>query len=75
MNLDEHIGRTIRTRRRLLGMTQSDLAAKLGVGFQQIQKYESGVNRTTAARLYEIATALEMRVGEVFESWEHRVGA
>lgn len=75
MNLDEHIGRTIRARRRVLGMTQTELGAKLGVRFQQVQKYECGQNRTTAARLYDIAKVMDMRVGEFFEGWEAREAA
>lgn len=75
LSLDQHIGRIIRARRRLLGLTQSQLAEKLGVRFQQVQKYESGLNRTSATRLYEIAKAMDMRMGEFFETWEARASA
>ena len=47
---DLHVGKRLRRRRRLLGMTQQDLASQVGVRFQQIQKYECGANRITASR-------------------------
>lgn len=56
--IDVHIGRRIRSRRRLLGMNQSELARRIGVTFQQVHKYETGQSSITAARLYAIATAL-----------------
>ena len=56
---DALIGKRIRLRRSIIGMTQETLAEKLGVSFQQLQKYESGRNRTTVSRLAEIATILE----------------
>lgn len=57
-DVDVHIGRRLRRRRRLLGLTQLKLAEAIGVRFQQIQKYECGANRITAGRLYQIAVAL-----------------
>ena len=56
--IDVHIGRRIRSRRRLLGQNQSELARRIGVTFQQVHKYETGQSAVTAARLYAIATAL-----------------
>ena len=56
---DLHLGRRLRRRRRLLGLTQQQLAVQVGVRFQQIQKYECGANRISAARLWELAEALE----------------
>ena len=56
---DLHVGKRLRRRRRLLGMTQQDLATQVGVRFQQIQKYERGVNRVSAARLLQIASVLK----------------
>lgn len=59
---DEALGQRIRMRRVEIDMSQTDLAAKLGVSFQQVQKYEKGVNRVGASRLQQIATALGVPV-------------
>ena len=58
-DIDLHLGRRLRRRRRLLGLTQQQLASAVGVRFQQIQKYECGANRISAARLWQLSTALE----------------
>ena len=60
--IDLHLGRRLRRRRRLLGLTQQQLGERVGVRFQQIQKYECGANRLSAARLWELAEALETPV-------------
>lgn len=60
--IDFHLGRRLRRRRRLLGLTQQELAASVGVRFQQIQKYECGANRISASRLYELSRALSVPV-------------
>jgi transcriptional regulator with XRE-family HTH domain len=60
--VDVCIGARIRMRRRALGLSQTQLAAALGVSFQQVQKYESGVNRIAASTLVRTAAALEMTV-------------
>jgi transcriptional regulator with XRE-family HTH domain len=65
--IDLHLGRRMRRRRRLLGMTQRQLADVCGVRFQQIQKYECGANRLSAARLWQIAGALDVPVSYFFE--------
>ena len=59
---DVHVGRRMRMRRLMLQMSQEAFATKLGVTFQQVQKYEKGVNRVGAARLQQIATALDVPV-------------
>ena len=64
---DLHVGKRLRRRRRLLGMTQQDLASQVGVRFQQIQKYECGANRITASRLYELAKAMSVSVQYFFD--------
>ena len=64
---DLHVGKRLRRRRRLLGMTQQDLASQVGVRFQQIQKYECGANRITASRLYELARAMNVTVQYFFD--------
>ena len=66
-DIDVHIGRRVRRRRRLLGLTQEQLAGACGVRFQQIQKYECGANRVSAARLRRLARALEVPVGYFFD--------
>ena len=65
--IDLHVGARLRYRRMLIGMSQEALAEKLGLTFQQIQKYEKGQNRVGASRLYQIAQILEVSVGYFFE--------
>jgi transcriptional regulator with XRE-family HTH domain len=60
--IDLHLGRRLRRRRRLLGLTQQQLAAAVGIRFQQIQKYECGANRISAARLWQLSLALEVPI-------------
>jgi transcriptional regulator with XRE-family HTH domain len=74
MRVDEHVGARIRERRTLLGMTQEQLASALNISYQQVQKYETGANRVSAGRLYEIATCLEVDVGYFFEEMEGTAG-
>jgi transcriptional regulator with XRE-family HTH domain len=64
---DIELGQRIRLRRVELDISQTALADKLGVSFQQVQKYEKGVNRVGAARLQKIATALDVPVAFFFE--------
>lgn len=64
---DLHVGKRLRRRRRLLGMTQQELASQVGVRFQQIQKYECGANRITASRLYDLARAMNVTVQYFFD--------
>ncbi len=61
-SIDLHVGRRLRRRRRLVGMTQQQLANLVGIRFQQIQKYECGANRITASRLFELSSALSVPV-------------
>jgi len=65
--IDIHIGKRLRWRRRSVGLTQGDLANRIGVRFQQIQKYECAANRTSAAILWKLACALEVRVSYFYE--------
>lgn len=60
--MDIHVGSRVRLRRMLLGISQEKLGEHLGLTFQQIQKYEKGVNRIGASRLYDLATVLEVPV-------------
>lgn len=71
-DIDVHLGRRLRRRRRLLGLTQQELARVCGVRFQQIQKYESAANRMSAARLWQLAEALETPVSYFFEGFSAR---
>jgi transcriptional regulator with XRE-family HTH domain len=66
-DIDLHLGRRLRRRRRLLGLTQQQLASAVGIRFQQIQKYECGANRISAARLWQLAEALEIPVGYFYD--------
>lgn len=65
--VDMHVGKRLRARRRLLGLTQEVLAGAVSIRFQQIQKYESGANRISASRLWALAKALDVPVSYFFE--------
>ena len=65
--IDHHVGRRLRQRRRILGLTQQKLAEDVSIRFQQIQKYESGANRISASRLWALAQALDVPVSYFFE--------
>jgi transcriptional regulator with XRE-family HTH domain len=65
---DTQIGESIRAHRLIVGMSQSDLGRRLGVSFQQIQKYEKGMNRVGAGRLPEIAKIFNIPVGALFDA-------
>ncbi|MEM9169292.1 MAG: helix-turn-helix transcriptional regulator [Pseudomonadota bacterium] len=71
--IDLYVGKRLRQRRRLLGMTQQKLADAVGIRFQQIQKYESGANRISASRLWTLAHALNVPVSHFFEGVEQVV--
>ena len=68
--VDIHVGKRVRHRRWLIGMTQQQLAEKVGIKFQQIQKYETGANRVSASRLWDIADAMDVSVNFFFEGLE-----
>ncbi|TKW67719.1 MAG: helix-turn-helix transcriptional regulator [Paracoccus denitrificans] len=65
--VDVHVGMRIRHRRWLIGMTQQQLADQVGIKFQQIQKYETGANRVSASRLWDISIALDVPISFFFE--------
>lgn len=69
--VDVHVGKRIRHRRWLVGMTQQQLAEQVGIKFQQIQKYETGANRVSASRLWDIADALDVQISFFFEGLEN----
>lgn len=65
--VDAHVGKRIRHRRWVIGMTQQQLAEQVGIKFQQIQKYETGANRVSASRLWDIARVLDAPIPFFFE--------
>jgi transcriptional regulator with XRE-family HTH domain len=65
--IDEFIGARMRERRQALGINQEDLAKTLGISYQQIQKYETGKNRVSAGRLFDICKALNVSLSSMFE--------
>jgi transcriptional regulator with XRE-family HTH domain len=65
--IDKHVGSRVRMRRMMIGMSQEKLGEKLGITFQQIQKYEKGTNRVGASRLQQIATSLSVPPSFFFE--------
>lgn len=65
--VDVHVGKRIRHRRWMNGTTQQQLAESVGIKFQQIQKYETGMNRVSASRLWDISRVLNVPVSFFFE--------
>jgi transcriptional regulator with XRE-family HTH domain len=66
----DHVGERIRIRRTEMGLTQDELARQLAISYQQVQKYETGANRISAGRLYEIALKLTTDVSYFFEGFD-----
>jgi transcriptional regulator with XRE-family HTH domain len=71
--IDIHVGKRLRLRRTVLGVSQEKLAEILGITFQQVQKYEKGVNRIGSSRLFDIAKALNVPVGFFFDEYTEEV--
>lgn len=65
--IDAHVGAQVKLRRAVVGMSQTELANRLGITFQQVQKYEKGANRIGASRLYLIAEILNVSVQSFFD--------
>lgn len=65
--IDKHVGSRVRMRRMMLGMSQEKLGERLGLTFQQVQKYEKGTNRIGASRLQQISAILSVPVAFFFE--------
>jgi len=72
--IDVHVGSRVRLRRTLLGMSQERLGEALGLTFQQVQKYERGVNRIGASRLFDLARVLDVPIGFFFDDMPDSVG-
>jgi transcriptional regulator with XRE-family HTH domain len=73
--IDIHVGNRIRLRRTLLGMSQETLAEGLGLTFQQVQKYEKGVNRVSSSRLFDLTRILDVSLAYFFEDMSAAVQA
>lgn len=72
--IDVHVGARIRLRRTLLGISQTTLADAVGLTFQQVQKYEKGMNRVSSSRLVDVANALDVTIPYFFEEMSASVG-
>lgn len=73
--VDKHVGQRLRHRRWLAGMTQTELGNAVGIKFQQIQKYESGANRISASRLWDLSNALQVPISFFFEEVDAEHGS
>lgn len=69
--VDKYIGQRLRVRRMMLKFSQSDLAEKVGITFQQLQKYENGSNRISASRLFSFSKFLNVPVSYFFDGYEN----
>ena len=67
---DIHVGQRLRQRRWMLGLTQQQVGDRVGIKFQQVQKYETGQNRVSASRLWDLAKALDVPVGYFYDGLE-----
>ena len=65
--VDMHVGKRVRLRRTLLGMSQEQLGSELNITFQQVQKYERGANRISASRLWDIGQILDVPINYFFD--------
>jgi transcriptional regulator with XRE-family HTH domain len=73
-DIDRHVGARVRERRIMLGLTQQQLADLIGVTYQQAHKYERGINRVSAGRLFEIAQVLSVPVSYFFDGLDEQGG-
>ena len=67
--LNKHIGFKIKKRRSLMGFTQADIARLIGVTFQQIHKYEKGINNISASQLYKISSILKTDINYFYSEY------
>jgi len=74
-HVDVHVGKRLRLRRTILGLSQEAIGNAIGVTFQQVQKYERGVNRMGASRLFEFSKILSVPVSYFFEEMDKQGGA
>ena len=73
--VDVHVGARLRVRRTLLGMTQTSLGEAIGLTFQQLQKYETGTNRVSASRLFDLSRVLDVPIAHFFDDMPTAVAA
>ncbi len=73
--IDVHVGARLRQRRTLLGMTQSKLGDAIGLTFQQVQKYERGMNRIGASRLFDLSRVLDVSIQYFFDDMPAAIAA
>ncbi len=73
--VDKHVGKQLRSRRTLLGLSQEKLAEFIGVTFQQVQKYERGTNRVSASRLFSFSKILDVSIDYFYEGLDSCGGA
>ncbi len=71
--IDVHVGARLRARRTLLGLSQTVLGDAMGITFQQMQKYESGSNRISASRLYDVSKLLDIDIGYFFDEMDRAI--
>ena len=69
-DVDSHVGTRIRARRVEMSMSQTNVADRLGLTFQQVQKYERGYNRVSASRLYDLTEILDVDIAYFFEGFK-----
>jgi len=68
--VDIHVGKQVRKRRNALSMSQEKLGKALGLTFQQVQKYERGVNRIASSRLYQLGQILDVEISYFFDGYD-----
>jgi len=68
--VDVHVGKKLKEIRTQRGFSQTDVAQRVGISFQQVQKYETGSNRIAASRLFELANVFEVHPGSFFDGLE-----
>ncbi|MGH7120415.1 MAG: helix-turn-helix domain-containing protein, partial [Acetobacteraceae bacterium] len=73
--IDAHVGSRIRLRRTLLGLSQERLGDAIGLTFQQVQKYERGINRVGASRLFDLARVLDVPISFFFDDMPEPLGS
>ncbi len=71
--IDVHVGARWRARRTLVGLSQTALGDAMGITFQQVQKYESGSNRISASRLYDVSKLLDIDIGYFFDEMDRTI--
>ena len=74
-DIDTHVGKRLRLRRTMMGLSQESIAKAVGITFQQVQKYEKGANAMNAGRLYEFAQFMQVPVAYFFEGLEQALQA